>query len=345
MGSLCVIDVSAVVYTGVNSPRYRDMTSFGYPTGGISFLMKQLLVPMYEADDIILCFDSPTFRKQKMPEYKSARAHSSVAISQIEILYEYLSLCGVACYKFDGYEADDIVEWAVDENWLKYDNIVIVGNDMDLCHSIRPNVIFRSCRSDMNLVKRSSFPYAIKKDVYIPYNMISAYKCLCGCPSDSVPVFRRDNGAAGKELYEDCVKTYEKYDLVNDWRKSANPNVLRVWADRVQQFTDSEMERFNERIEIIFPAGRPNNVELKPCSLFTIDQEKMSRMLTMFNVSDALHGGQFWRVQLTESDKKVMYQLAEGIRSGTFNADKNLPLAMDRISSQPLPIDLFAKDF
>lgn len=346
MGTLCVIDVSAVVHTGANAPRYADRTSFNYPTGGINFLMSQLMVPFYEVNDIILCFDSPNFRTKLLDGYKKGRSRNSAAISQIEVLYEYLSQCGFSCCKCNGYEADDIVEWAVAEYWQDYEKVIIVGNDMDLCHSIRPNVIFRACRSDMNLIKRSSFPNAIKKGAYIPYNMISAYKCLCGCQSDHVPVFRRDNGVSGKELYANCVFIYEKHDLIDDWNKSANPNVLRVWAKQVQGFSDSEMERFNERISIIFPADRPDNFEIPVSNRFTVDFEKLSRMLTMFNVSDALHGGEMWRVQLSEEDKKEMYDLAERYRSGAFNADKNLPLSTkNRITSEPLTLDMFEKDF
>lgn len=63
MNTLCVIDVSAVVYTGLYSQRYQDRSAFGYPTGGIHFFMEQLLVPLYEYNDIVLCFDSPNFRK------------------------------------------------------------------------------------------------------------------------------------------------------------------------------------------------------------------------------------------------------------------------------------------
>ena len=146
MNTLCVIDVSAVVYTGLYSQRYQDRSAFGYPTGGIHFFMEQLLVPLYEYNDIVLCFDSPNFRKKLESSYKSGRSHNAVAISQIEALYEYLSYCGFSCYKCDGYEADDIIDWVIDTFKEKYSPIIIVGNDMDLAHSIRPNVIFRSCR-------------------------------------------------------------------------------------------------------------------------------------------------------------------------------------------------------
>ena len=87
MNTLCVIDVSAVVYTGLYSQRYQDRSAFGYPTGGIHFFMEQLLVPLYEYNDIVLCFDSPNFRTKLERSYKSGRSHNAVAISQIEALY------------------------------------------------------------------------------------------------------------------------------------------------------------------------------------------------------------------------------------------------------------------
>ncbi len=346
MSALCVIDVSAVVYTGVYSPRYAQLTSFGYPTGGINFFMSQLLVPLYEANDIVLCFDSPSFRVKKHSDYKSGRTRNGAAITQIESLYEYLSQCGFSCYKVDGYEADDIIEWVVAENWTKYDNIIIVGNDMDLCHSIRPNVVFRSCRSDMNMIRKSSFPNALKKDVYIPYNMVSAYKCLCGCPSDSVPVFRRENGDSGKTLYARCVSVYEKFNLVNFFDRTANPNVLRVWAEKSDGFSENDMKNLDDRIELIFPAKRPDGLTFKVSSRFTVDFFKLSVVLTMFNVSDAFSSNEVKRIPLDDAQKQEMYKLANKYKSGAFNADRNLPLSgNDRIRTSPITIDAFEKDF
>ena len=40
-----------------------------------------------------------------------------------------------------------------------------------------------------------------------------------------------------------------------------------------------------------------------------------------------------------------MYKLADSFKTGSFNADKNLPINSNRISAEPLTIDLFEKDF
>lgn len=355
MNTLCIIDVSAVVYTGLYSQRYQDRSAFGYPTGGIHFFMEQLLVPLYEYNDIVLCFDSPNFRKKLESSYKSGRSHNAVAISQIEALYEYLSYCGFSCYKCDGYEADDIIDWVIDTFKEKYSPIIIVGNDMDLAHSIRPNVIFRSCRSDMNIIKRSSFPNAIKKDVYIPYNMVSIWKCLCGCQSDGVPQFRTEGGLHGSELYDTCVQTYVNSNLVDDYDKTTSIHLFKFWAEKSGLFSDQDLKKLDTRIKVIFPAECPEDLDFKPVNKSHIDYDKMSKVLTMFNVADALFGtkncngvpmkNEFWRVQLTDSDKQLVYDLAHRLNSGEYNADKSIPMNTERVTSSPLKISAFEKEF
>lgn len=346
MSRLYIMDVSAVVNTGVYSPRYAKLSSFGYPTAGINFFMQQLLVALYEMGDVVLCFDSPNFRRSLNPDYKSGRNHSAAAVSNIEVLYDYLSRCGFCCYKEDGYEADDIIDWIVNRTADKYSQIIIIGNDKDLAHSLQPNVMFRSCRSDMNLIRKSSFPNAVFKDVYLPYNMTSVYKCLCGCHSDSVSVFRTEDGRSGAELYRSAVSFYESNDLTNDYFKSTNSQVLKVWAE-VAGFTETDMANLDTRIKLIFPAEIPETFDtmIRTANLYTIDCDKMSRILTMFNVAEAFKCRDFFRVQLTEEEKREMYKLADSFKTGSFNADKNLPINSNRISAEPLTIDLFEKDF
>lgn len=84
----------------------------------------------------------------------------------------------------------------------------------------------------MNIIKRSSFPNAIKKDVYIPYNMVSIWKCLCGCPSDGVPQFRTEGGLSGSELYDTCVQTYISSNLVDDYGKTTSIHLFKFWAEK-----------------------------------------------------------------------------------------------------------------
>lgn len=349
MGSLCIIDVSAVVYTGVFSPRYSQLASYGYPTGGINFFISQLMIPFYENNDMLLCFDSPNFRTALQKDYKGGRNHNAAAISQIETLYEYLSECGFPCYKFAGYEADDIVDWAVSKYWRDYESVIIVGNDIDLCYSLRPNVVFRACRSDMNCIRRSNFEYAVVRGEEIPYNMINAYKCFCGCKSDNIPAFRKEDGEGGKALFTRCADDYMRLGLCNDYDRSSSASILRTWARTNGGFSPEDLEKFDVRIQLIYPAEPPEDLQLSVANRFAIDIEKLSTFLTMFGVRDAMSAGGggsvlHW-VQLTDDQKKQMYQLSDQFKSGSFNADKNIPIDSDRVASSVLRIDAFEKDF
>ena len=91
MFNLHLIDVSALLYYGMTSVKYRDKRSYGFPVGGIHKVMYHISVAFAANDDIILVFDGRNnFRKGIMPEYKAGRIPNKEVIAQADFLYNHL---------------------------------------------------------------------------------------------------------------------------------------------------------------------------------------------------------------------------------------------------------------
>lgn len=347
MGSLYVLDVSAIVHTGVTSPSYRDNSYYGFPTGGILYLNKFISSALARQEDIVLAFDSPSFRNDLLESYKSGRVRDQSVVSQIETVYEMLSSCGLRCEKYDGYEADDIIEWAVADNCKsdEYYRIYVIGNDYDLCHSIRPNVEFIGCSTNVNSVDTISFPTAIVQGVELKYNTVSAYKCFCGCHSDKIPGMVLESGVPGEQLYGVFVDLLNRCRL-NSYERTSSPDVLRFFANKSGVFTQNDLAELEKRIKLVFPAEKPRDVIIKPNNFNTYDKMKLAHYFSLFGDVKSLNCFGFSKVNLTNRDKDYLKERGRMLASGMFAADNNLPQELESsVNATCLSLDAFSKDF
>ena len=113
---LVIIDASACVYTGMCSKRHKDKSYYGYPVGGLHYLFRYVTTALAQTSHVIVAFDSRSFRKDLLDGYKAGRKHDKRVQSQLEMAYEMLQRANVACYKYDGYEVDDIGALALQPN-------------------------------------------------------------------------------------------------------------------------------------------------------------------------------------------------------------------------------------
>ena len=340
MNSLNVIDVSALVYVGSTSEWFRERSNFGFPVGGIHFLLRQLCVSFVSSDSVVLCFDSPSFRSDLLTGYKAGRVHNPTVYSQLEFLYDGLMGCGIQCEKYDQYEADDIVSWAVEQNKGKYNEIVIVGNDHDLCHNVQNDVRFKSIDASSSFVHQGNFEENVDR-TYTKFNTISAKKALCGCRSDSIPAMTLENGMEGSEVYQQyCDFLNEKQCY--DWQNTSRWELLWYFARNQPYFSENDLKNLETRLNLTFPSACPEGVTVKPITWFDVNQEKFFKFLTMVNDYDSLKCFGAQRVQLSEDDKQMLRERAKSLANGEYAADKNLE-ADTKIETMNL--DFFTKEF
>lgn len=347
MSSLYILDVSALIHTGQHYAQYGDCSYYGYPTAGIRYLNKYLCNALCRYDEVILAFDSPSFRNNLLDTYKSGRVKDQTVISQIETVYEMLSSCGLVCEKHDGYEADDIIEWAIadhcDNN--SYYRLYIVGNDYDLCHSIRPNVEFMACSSNVNSVNRTNFRTAIVEGVEIEFNTISAYKVFCGCHSDKIPCLELENGYKGKKLYDEFVGML-KIVKASGWYATSCSKSLQFFAKNCGYFTESDMVELERRIKLVYPAEKPEGLLIKPNKLSNCNRSRLMHYFSMFGDVKALSCFKEKKVTLTDSDKDYLRERGKMLSSGIYAVDNNLsPELDDAIKGSCLTLDAFEREF
>ena len=70
MNVLHVFDVSAMVYAG----NYTGTEWFGYPVGGIQYVLNRIALAVASYDWVVPCFDSPSFRNEIYSKYKNDTA-------------------------------------------------------------------------------------------------------------------------------------------------------------------------------------------------------------------------------------------------------------------------------
>lgn len=343
MNELQIYDMSSIVYTGATG---MQANFYGVPVGGIQYFLKHLAVAIKDRDSVVPCFDSPSFRMDLMPDYKSGRMKDPGIYHQIEVLYDGLRACGVKCEKYDGYEADDLIEWAVAENREKFiRGVTIYSSDHDICHSIRDGVMQRTLRSGMSDVMPSNFETAIERGKRIPYNTISAYKVFVGCKSDSIPAFVSETGLRGSQLYSVWCESLRRIGNLSSRNLGANPDSVRAFAKSVKAFTERDMQEIERRIKLVFPADRPAGVSIVPTPWSDIDLGKLGFLCSKYNARDALRCLGIKPSDLSEEDKNALRSEARALSTGAYAVDKNLQHETRSVKSSLLDLDSFSRGF
>lgn len=342
LNKLMVVDVSACVHTGDASEFFKDRMSFNVPVGGIHYLMRQVCNCLNLRDGLVLCFDSPSKKATISSSYKSGRPQKPIVYNQLELLYQELPRCGIACEKYRGYEADDIVDWAV-QQWVdKVTEIQIVGNDHDLLHSVQNKVWFKSVSVKNSVVQRGNFEREADK-TYTVFNTISAKKALCGCKSDTIPSIELENGMQGKELYDRFCKFLVEQKIFCSYENTTDPGLLIAFAKFSKLFTPKDLQTLQKRIRLVYPARCPEEVEILPVTREMVDWSRLYHFLAMVGDRDSLHSlGCSTSVTLTEEEKQRMYDRANRLKNGEYAADRNVPFYTPVL--QELSFDIFERE-
>lgn len=327
---LDIFDASALVYSGSNIDSYRYNTYYNYPIGGIQYAFKYLAPSLLSRHHVVVAFDSKTFRKDIDYKYKSNRGNGKIVHSQLETLYDGLCASNVACYKVDSFEADDIIHWAVKQNKTKYDEVVIYGNDYDLCHNVDFNVRFRGITTNVNSIYYGTFSKSIKQGETIMFNTIAAYKVFCGDSSDCIPAFKSESGKSASELYKLYVKFLNDYQDEHkirfsiDYLISVQP--IAVFINTSGLFSNLEKEELYKRIQLVYPAECPADLTIDPSMIDDLNKEELSRFLNIYGDKYALSCFNFRKIKPSDDDIDNVKQKARQLLNGEYEVDRNKPI-------------------
>jgi DNA polymerase-1 len=194
MTKTLLIDVMNLAYRALHTTgpmRYEDR-----PTGTLYGIWKtcRKLAHQFRTSDLAFCFDSKTMKRRDIyPQYKGKRSESRKAEDedkksarqemhdQVAVLPQLLRDSGfVNLFRLSGYEADDVIASAVQNNTDR--EFVIVSADQD-CYQLleEGRVTQYSLSTDMELRESDFFA-----TYGIPPVQWAGVKAWAGCASDSV---------------------------------------------------------------------------------------------------------------------------------------------------------------
>ncbi len=144
------------------------------------------LITTYSINKIIICNDSPSFKKISHDFYKQNREKTPEdLLLQKEILLRYLEKINIPVIAIDGYEADDII-YSLAHYFSKKDDVkmYIASGDKDLHGLLLLNNIF-IIDHNKNLLLDKAWLYTKYIDS-VTQEKLHLYYALCGDQSDNI---------------------------------------------------------------------------------------------------------------------------------------------------------------
>lgn len=333
---LAVFDVSAYVHTGMNEDSYKNYKVSGFPVGGIKYFLKYLSLELSKNADVVCAFDSRSFRKDLDPTYKEGRVRNPAIHAQCNLLYNLLQKCGIACYKVDTFEADDIIYNAVKQNKHNYLAVDVFGVDYDLTHNVdEGKVRFRAVNSNVNSIDVSNFCFGIKQGVYIHFNTISAFKVLNGDNSDNISAFKSVKGYKGSELYSIYVKYLESQNPQLSSTYTSHADVFRAVLKALnEKLTEEDYVDLETRIKKVYPAEMSET--FTPSNLANADKALLTELISAVDEYPALRSLRYSRGFVSESTRSLFYKLGKELETGEYAVDKSKEVVTSVVESTPL---------
>lgn len=325
---LTLHDVSSYVYTGMNSPTYKNYKQQGYPMGGVKYLLKYITHYLTQRVDLVLAFDSRSFRKDIWPEYKAGRSRSlgySVA-SQLEFVYDALLEANFVCHKVDGMEADDVIHSVVEDNRGEYITITMVSSDIDLAHNVDEQCFFEAVNSNVNNVSYLNFRDNVVRGKNIYLNTVTAYKLFFGCSSDNISAF--EGSIKNEDLYQgfyEFLCKMPKYSV----KISRHPRAMELYLDGLGLPQD-ELEVLKKRMAVVYPK-KIDGLPLGASNKRSIDMDKFAKLLSFCNDRASLKALGLPFYPLSDKDTEMFRAKARELVTGEYAVDRNLPVNEDLV--------------
>lgn len=325
--ALMIYDVSGLVYCGARAEKYKGLQSYGFPVGGIHYLMKHIVSDIQSGKDVALTFDSKSFRKEIDKTYKAGRPKDNAVYAQLDLLFELLQQCGIVCYKKERFEADDLIFNIVENNKGEYDygRVEILGVDYDLTHNIvSPQISFHSVSSQVNCVTWYDFSTAMVPNKVIPINTISAYKIWCGDKSDNIkPFCSEKSGITGEVFYSKFLELIRLQKNPLSVEQMRSRQLLEVFLTKVASYLDDkDMRELKKRMDLVFPVKLEG--DFKTVTKFDkVDLGALVNFLSLVNDRTSLRTLKKYAIKPTDALIQTIKSRSKALVTGEYAVDKN----------------------
>lgn len=346
--TLAIFDVSPFIYKGYHMPGFSTERMYTFPIKGVHYLMRYISKELKFNNDVALCFDSRSFRKKILKEYKAHRTPNVEIYAQIDFVYKYLKQCGFVCYKQDQYEADDFIFNVAFANVGRYNTVKIYGVDYDLAHNVDEyGVVFESISNQVCSIDRNNFSAILGKDEEVLFNTVTAYKVLTGDSSDNVKSFISEKGHRGIDIYRMYVDLIKEQCADQNSYYIKSRDLLEYFLGAIDAFTENDRKELNKRMDIFYPAviskdengleydytqvSNKNNININAF----IKLLKSIKDITSLSALDE-HPGQG-----SDDIRKYLLEQGKKIAEGSYGIDNNLPNRTNRVGIKPLILNGF----
>lgn len=332
---LHVFDASAFVYVGEMTKSYTlNDLHYNMPIKGIVKLNTYVANSLSRGANVIICFDSKTFRKDVLSCYKAHRVPNREVQIQLDFIYTMYKRYGITCLKEYGLEADDLI-YTVSEVCKKmFDKVNIYGCDYDLTHNVDDNVEFLTMSSQVNSVNKDTFEVLMKT----PFNTIALKKLIFGDSSDGVPAF--NSSMSNNELYDIAINAYS-YMKNNNKLKSPNDinafNFFLHYLTQNKLLPSGELEELKKRALIFYPkVGKLEDLEYIS-NIGNIDSEGFHRFLCETKSNTAYK--YFNHNYIGDPEvKEEIKKWGNSYKSGNYFIDHNILSTCKKLDSEVINI-------
>lgn len=223
---------------------------------------------------VSVCFDMPSARKEMIAgdseasaKYKSNRVKhlSDEDFENIRFVQSLLDKAGYNTYRFDRYEADDIIAHLVNEYKDAFDYNVIYTPDLDLLVHISDKVgVSRyKAKSGYGAVDMKNFSSYIGAELKcnMPYNALTLYKATVGDKSDCIDGIKKFGPKAFDKMVAALTARGVDWSQLGDWRNTEKALQLALDSGII---TDDQFKQASESLSLVRPMAFDDGVVAEP---------------------------------------------------------------------------------
>lgn len=350
---LRIFDVSPMLYAGQKGQAKNAFSvsantfSNGIPIGGIRYTLRRAISDIYQGYDVLFCFDSKTDKSKYYKDYKSNRSKDPDIYIQQLMLEDAVKGCNIPYLKKDGYEADDLVAYAIPKV-LSYPHIEIVTSDMDLsANLICENISLVGASSAIPTVTTDNFEQTVKGNAIVAYNTILPYYMFFGKSSNNVKAFR--DSTTNRLLYKKFIDFCNNNEILTG-KRSAKA-VFAKWLLHCLNTGDLGAEDCTElmnRMNFIYPKDLNESLAVDTGDCDTrMDLQRLSFFMKVFNLDTVLSSfGLSEYIMQTKTKEVFNYEntYKKEYTEGTFGVDTCDTADMSLFSTTENASDVFIQD-
>lgn len=241
--SLYLLDVSNMIYRAFYtlSPdkfkRESDELAVNAVYGVMTMILKLVTDNKKQENTFVACMDSSTCNRKRQeinPKYKENRSKCPDKLRhQYKWIREALDSLSIARVEVEEYEADDIIASIAKQENKKYEEVIIVSPDKDMCQLVEENIVV------YNPSKKEKITRKEIKDKYDVYpEQFPLYQAIMGDKIDNIIGISGIGPKRCAEIINYCngnienMEGHKKQHLLEDNRETIMKNLKQTTLNK-----------------------------------------------------------------------------------------------------------------